>query len=430
MFEEGKVVFAAGAPSDIWVRHAMFDLVTDNGTLEHLFSQASAFQWMHDLCKTGGLMLHVLPWHGWINHGFYNYHPVVFRDLAVANSYVVEALYAGERGGRLDRLDGPIEPYRHPKPAKEPITQIEQVLKSYGDRSNVFICALLRKTTDEPFKFPTQGKYEPEMKAFAKTEVRRPTLLDGPLEVLLDPFPHVIVENALPQDLYDQLAKSYPDWKIDETDPIGNTLHQLSAHKFIYSNDTAKVWKQFAIDHCHLNFFLRLNEIFGEFVKPMMAKLQDGELKVGMRNTGEFDINMDVQLGVNTPAKERSRVRGPHVDSPDELMAGLLYMPHPEDKAGGDLILYRWITEDAHLIGKAEIRDGLVEEAGRVRYKPNTAIFFVNGKDTIHGVDYRAPGKFPRRYINFAVTANKPVLDFYPRRKTDDWAGVRRVHQR
>jgi len=66
-----------------------FDLVTDLGTAEHCFNQFSVFKNLHDLCKPDGVMIHALPAQGNVNHGFYNYHPRFFADLAVANNYEI-----------------------------------------------------------------------------------------------------------------------------------------------------------------------------------------------------------------------------------------------------------------------------------------------------------------------------------------------------
>jgi hypothetical protein len=38
-----------------------FNVVTNFGTSEHVFNQANVFKLMHDLCLTGGLMLHCSP---------------------------------------------------------------------------------------------------------------------------------------------------------------------------------------------------------------------------------------------------------------------------------------------------------------------------------------------------------------------------------
>ena len=64
-----------------------YDLVTNNGTGEHIFNQHSVFKNMHQLTKPEGLMLHIMPFVNWINHGFYNFHPILYLDLAEANGY-------------------------------------------------------------------------------------------------------------------------------------------------------------------------------------------------------------------------------------------------------------------------------------------------------------------------------------------------------
>lgn len=69
-----------------------FDVVTDFGTFEHIFNIGNAFHSMHNITKPNGLMLHVLPAFGDINHGFYNIHPMIYFQLAVINNYIIEDL--------------------------------------------------------------------------------------------------------------------------------------------------------------------------------------------------------------------------------------------------------------------------------------------------------------------------------------------------
>ena len=52
-----------------------YDLVTNNGTGEHLFNQYAVFKNCHDLAKVNGIILFILPFSGWVNHGFFNFHP-------------------------------------------------------------------------------------------------------------------------------------------------------------------------------------------------------------------------------------------------------------------------------------------------------------------------------------------------------------------
>jgi hypothetical protein len=47
-----------------------FNLVTNNGTGEHIFDQGAVFRNAHELTKPGGFMIHCLPYNNYINHGF------------------------------------------------------------------------------------------------------------------------------------------------------------------------------------------------------------------------------------------------------------------------------------------------------------------------------------------------------------------------
>jgi hypothetical protein len=68
---------------------ASFDLVVNAGTTEHVANQDNAFRVIHDLTRKTAVMLHELPAGGMINHGFFNYHPRFFQNLAAFNLYEV-----------------------------------------------------------------------------------------------------------------------------------------------------------------------------------------------------------------------------------------------------------------------------------------------------------------------------------------------------
>lgn len=102
-----------------------FGIVINTGTAEHIFDQRTLFESIHDACTVGGLMVHAAPVHGWLDHGFYNYQPCFFADLAAANGY--EVLY------------------------REAWT--------FRPRGDVMLYVALRKTREAGFMVPMQGKY-------------------------------------------------------------------------------------------------------------------------------------------------------------------------------------------------------------------------------------------------------------------------------
>lgn len=64
-----------------------YDLVTNFGCTEHIANQLNAFKAIHDLAKTGALMVHAVPAQGFIDHGLLNYSAKFFWRLAEYNEY-------------------------------------------------------------------------------------------------------------------------------------------------------------------------------------------------------------------------------------------------------------------------------------------------------------------------------------------------------
>lgn len=66
-----------------------YDYVTNFGTSEHVFNQKTFFENVHNLTKKDGLMFHLIPFEGQIDHGYFSYHPNFFYDLALFNNYEI-----------------------------------------------------------------------------------------------------------------------------------------------------------------------------------------------------------------------------------------------------------------------------------------------------------------------------------------------------
>lgn len=160
-----------------------FDLVTNNGTSEHVFNQAGVFANAHALCSPRGVMLHVLPFFNYLNHGFFSYNPILFHDLAAANGYEVcrlsiasnHGIEIGDGGPTavLSReeiqarcaVDGSLKGSlahllrlgKRRKRGNRPLSAALRRVMAAGP--NVGVVAALRKLDDRPFQFPIQGMY-------------------------------------------------------------------------------------------------------------------------------------------------------------------------------------------------------------------------------------------------------------------------------
>ena len=143
-----------------------FDLVINNGTGEHVFNQYSLFKNIHNLCDKNGIMLHILPFIDWINHGFYSFHPISFGDLAAANNYkVMKISFANRYGSEVSINNDPIHLYAQIKP-KDQNSEIYKLIE-YSKKflgKNILVICILKKIDNNQFKVPLQGKYLSDLK--------------------------------------------------------------------------------------------------------------------------------------------------------------------------------------------------------------------------------------------------------------------------
>jgi hypothetical protein len=90
-------------------RRSRYDIVTNNGTTEHILNQFNAFRLIHDACKVGGLMYHGVPMCGDFEHGLFSYNPRFFMLLASANGYEVMRIWASASESATSRPDTNME---------------------------------------------------------------------------------------------------------------------------------------------------------------------------------------------------------------------------------------------------------------------------------------------------------------------------------
>jgi hypothetical protein len=82
-----------------------YSVVINTGTGEHVYDQSQFFRTCHTACTVAGLMVHMMPCWGWLDHGFYNYHPTFVADLAVRTGLEQGRHLIGPPGARPDEVD-------------------------------------------------------------------------------------------------------------------------------------------------------------------------------------------------------------------------------------------------------------------------------------------------------------------------------------
>jgi SAM-dependent methyltransferase len=76
-----------------------FDVVLNFGTTEHIFNQLNSYRLMHDALSSGGVFFHQVPTLGYVDHGYFCYHSLFFKDLALANDYEILDMWYCTSGG-------------------------------------------------------------------------------------------------------------------------------------------------------------------------------------------------------------------------------------------------------------------------------------------------------------------------------------------
>ncbi len=132
-----------------------FDITINLGTAEHIFNIGQFFATVHELTAPGGLMIHGLPFTGWIDHGFYNFQPTFIWDLAAHTEYdLLYFIYTELQPLKLVNL--------HSR------DDIIAMAKSAQLGNNALLHAVLRKKHESEFQPLMQGYYNDTISNTAK----------------------------------------------------------------------------------------------------------------------------------------------------------------------------------------------------------------------------------------------------------------------
>jgi hypothetical protein len=249
-----------------------------------------------------------------------------------------------------------------------------------------------------------------------------------PEQIGADPFAHLAVDDALSAELSERLIREFPPVEliVGSSEYRSNKRFNLSAADTLEDERVSQVWRDVVRTHVSQPFLDRALELFGDHIRAAYPSFEQqfgplGSLKAGIRRRHTFeddgvDVLLDAQISLNTPVSgEATSVRRGHVDAPNKLFVGLLYLRHPDDDStGGDLELYRYATDRPVFEGSQSwtaIDDSQLEVAKTVLYKRGTLVFFPNTKDALHGVTPRSPTPAPRLFMNLVAEVRQPLFE-------------------
>jgi hypothetical protein len=238
--------------------------------------------------------------------------------------------------------------------------------------------------------------------------------------VVSEPFPHVVIDDALEPELYQALVSSFPDQKsfVGDGATQNNCNYRIPGRDLISDPNYARVWRELSAHHTSNGFFGEVVTVFGDAIRSLHPALETGigkrleDAATNVRNAEPIaDFAMDCQITWTSPVRRRSSSAPCHVDREVALYAGMLYMRPPDDHAdGGDLELYRFRPGQRRYNADRSVDLRRVETVKKIAYAANRLVFFIHSPDSIHGVTQRSPTPLPRLHINFIAEARERVF--------------------
>lgn len=220
----------------------------------------------------------------------------------------------------------------------------------------------------------------------------------------LTPFPHLVVDNLLPADFFDQLASSLPSpdsltavnamgWK--SVQQYGNRSTALVSNL----DEPRQLWRLLDEAMCDIAVQDALQQLFAPHVH---------EARVGL------DVRRELRLDC---ACDGSGLR-PHTDAPILFMKSLVYVAAAKEDPSLDTILY--IPRDparryAALGPTGDFTDETYQHedpAGhimhtRVQFRPNRLLTFPRTRDSLHGLESQDPETGPRYVLSLHYKHNR-----------------------
>lgn len=238
----------------------------------------------------------------------------------------------------------------------------------------------------------------------------------------MEPFPHMVIEPALPSELYAQLARDYPEQSvIRQGGHESEFVCRYPAPRALADQHLSPLWTSFLHYHTSLEFFREAVEL----VVPALEKWYPERLhfirraSTVPRGMGKGDIELETQFVVNLPCEQS--VRTPHLDNPRELYAIFFYMRLEDDRStGGDLEMYNRRVPSVRMHGRREASPDDLSLAKTISYGANKALLFLNTPVSFHGVSPRRAIERNRRYVNIIAEVSK-IRNLLMRRKEKPW---------
>jgi hypothetical protein len=231
-------------------------------------------------------------------------------------------------------------------------------------------------------------------------------------EVLDDPFPRMVIDDALPQDVFNRAIHDLPpsasmnvvgeqgwDAMAQYTGRGNNTALELAG-----TRSDPRVWAA-------LHMVFDSMEVQEALLNPFRPRMTDQ-----MFAQHEKPMRREVEVQCDSAGSYLK----PHTDGPSKCLASVLYLDCGEPDETCDTLFYRprdpagraarWdgdFTPSTYV--HEEFEDHIL--VGRSRWRPNRMLTFLRSFDSVHGVAPLSPQAAPRYILLVQHKYAKPASD-------------------
>ncbi|MEO5375154.1 MAG: hypothetical protein H7840_12890 [Alphaproteobacteria bacterium] len=133
-YEGASIVFDMNAPVLRKELANVYDVVLNGGTMEHVFHIPNFLSNISKMLKLHGCVIHMVPIHNQVDHGYYQFSPCLFFDYYQENGFTIEKSVVYRFAGKPD--DGSPwqiwgEPFLNAYPRSIQDGQLDQAIYMY-----------------------------------------------------------------------------------------------------------------------------------------------------------------------------------------------------------------------------------------------------------------------------------------------------------
>lgn len=216
-------------------------------------------------------------------------------------------------------------------------------------------------------------------------------------ELIMDPTPHIVVDNVFPDDYYKQIIDNFPDEStLEAIAEKGRTGGGYADRKVVLFND-----EDFSkLDEKRLEFWLDLaswlySDFFVSSSIDRFLPFCANRLSRFQKEGGDISLKNDALI-----VSDRSGYSiGPHTDMKQRLISFLFYVPENDSDSSLGTSFYRPFDPDFRCDGSKHYQSGGFERVKTVEYLPNRLLMFVRTEKSFHGVEAIEKDNVDRRLL-------------------------------